>query len=157
CPDGGDTTGRSFVQWLRHRFRIGTLSERTVMARRTHTCGDLRPAHVGQTVTLNGWVNVCRAFPQQIFVDLRDRYGLTQVVFESERKDLFAAAQDIGREWVLCVRGTVRPRIPGKENPKLATGAVELEATELTVLNRCPTPPFEVTEFPGDELANEDL
>src|SRR5205807_3505151 len=83
--------------------------------------------------------------------------GVTQVVFEADRKDLFTAAQDIGREWVLAVRGTVRPRIPGKENPKLATGAVEVEATELIVLNRCPTPPFEVTEFPGDELANEDL
>jgi aspartyl-tRNA synthetase len=126
--------------------------------RRTLTCGDLRPSHVGQTVTLNGWVNVCRTFPQQIFVDLRDRYGLTQVVFESERKDLFAAAQDLGREWVLAVRGTVRPRIPGKENPKLATGAVEVEATELTILNRTPERlPFEVTEFPGEELANEDL
>jgi aspartyl-tRNA synthetase len=126
-------------------------------SRRTHTCGELRPAHVGQTVTLNGWVNVCRAFPQQIFADLRDRYGVTQVVFESERKDLFEAAQEIGREWVLSVRGTVRPRVPGKENPKLATGAVEVEALELTVLNRCPTPPFEVTEFPGEEPANEDL
>jgi aspartyl-tRNA synthetase len=129
---------------------------------RTHTCGEIRASHVGQTVTLNGWVNTSRKFPDQIFVDLRDRYGVTQVVIEGDAKsnagnELFATADSLGREWVVSVRGTVRPRLPGKTNPKLATGDVEVVAAEVVVLNRCPTPPFELTEFPGEELAGEDL
>lgn len=123
---------------------------------RTHTCGELRDTHVGQTVVLNGWVNTYRAYNDQIFVDLRDRYGITQVVFEADEA-LFAAAKEIRNEFVLSVKGVVRERLPGKHNPKLATGDVEVKGTELVVLNRCPTPPFEVTEFPGEELANEDL
>src|SRR5262249_13103606 len=123
---------------------------------RTHTCGELRESHVGQTVVLNGWVNTSREFNDQIFVDLRDRYGITQVVFEAEHH-LFEPAGKLQREYVIAVKGRVRHRLPGKSNPKLATGAVELEAEELHILNRCPTPPFEVTEFPDEELANEDL
>ncbi len=131
--------------------------------RRTHTCGELRPAHIGQTVVLNGWVNTYRAYNDQIFVDLRDRYGLTQVVFESDRADLFAAAQDVRNEWVLSVHGQVRERLPNKHNPKLATGDIEVVAEKLYILNRCPPPPFEVMSVPlesglGDpELAGEDL
>ncbi|HMP60568.1 MAG TPA: aspartate--tRNA ligase [Gemmatales bacterium] len=132
--------------------------------RRSHTCGELNRSHVGQSVVLNGWVNTTRVYNDQVFIDLRDRYGLTQVVFEAERSELAAAAREAGREWCLAVRGTVRPRLPGKENPKLPTGAVEVEATELVVLNRCPVPPFEVMSVPQDdqtlgdpELANEDL
>src|SRR5438309_757253 len=141
--------------------------------RRTHTCGELREAHVGQTVVLNGWVNTARAYNDQVFVDLRDRYGITQVVFEAEGdRALFDAAHEVRGEWVLAVKGKVRPRLPGKANPKLATGAVEVEATELQVLNRCPTSPFEVMSIPlvkemsfpleeqalGDpELAGEEL
>ena len=125
--------------------------------RRTHTCGDLRADHVGQTVVLNGWVNTIRSYPQQVFIDLRDRYGLTQVVVESDAKEQFARAQELGREFCLAVRGTVRARLPGKTNPGMATGAVEVQAAEVHVLNRCPTPPFHVTEFPDEELANEDL
>jgi aspartyl-tRNA synthetase len=124
---------------------------------RTHNCGDLRASHIGQKVVLNGWVNTYRAFPDQIFLDLRDRYGITQVVAETERPELFKLAQDVRSEWVLSVRGTVRERLPGKHNPKLATGDVEIVADEIIVLNRCPTPPFTVTEFPGEELAGEDL
>jgi aspartyl-tRNA synthetase len=123
--------------------------------KRTHTCGDLRETHVGQTVTLNGWVNAHRAFPQQVFVDLRDRYGITQVVFEGDK---FAKeADNLGREFCIAVRGKVRSRLPGKHNPNLPTGDIEVEAAELQILNRCPTPKFEITEFPGEELANEDL
>src|SRR5262249_43835230 len=131
---------------------------------RTHTCGELRESHIGQTVTLNGWVNTSRAYNDQVFIDLRDRYGLTQVVVESDRKDLFAAASEVRGEWVRPVTGVVRPRLPGMANPKLATGAVEVEVTAVRVLNRCPTPPFEVMSRPmkdgslGDpDLANEDL
>jgi aspartyl-tRNA synthetase len=123
---------------------------------RTHTCGELRDAQIGQTVVLNGWVNTYRAYNDQIFVDLRDRYGITQVVFEAGDK-IWEPAQGIRNEFVLSVEGAVRERLPGKHNPKLATGDIEVKAHELTILNRCPTPPFEVTEFPGEELANEDL
>jgi aspartyl-tRNA synthetase len=123
---------------------------------RTHTCGELRDTHVGQTVTLNGWVNTYRSYNNQVFVDLRDRYGITQVVFESDAPELKAVADGLGREFVLSVRGKVRPRLEGKENPRLATGKVEVEAQAARVLNACPTPPIEVTEF-GNELANEDV
>ena len=125
---------------------------------RTHTCGELRQEHVGQRVVLNGWVHVYRAFPDQIFIDLRDRYGLTQVVFEIERDQaLFEAAQELRSEFVLSVKGTVSERLPGKHNPKLPTGDIEVKAESLQILNPCPTPPFAVTEFPHEELANEDL
>src|SRR5438477_2954394 len=127
---------------------------------RTHTCGELRDGQKGQRVVLNGWVNTYRAYNDQIFIDLRDRYGLTQVVFEAEGDTaLFAAAQEVRNEWVLAVRGTVRPRLPNKTNPKLATGAIEVEAGELQLLNRCPAPPFEVMSVPleGQVLADPDL
>src|SRR5581483_1770413 len=138
----------------------------TTMAewQRTHTCGELRESHVGQTVTLNGWVNTARVYNDQVFIDLRDRYGLTQIVFEADRKDVFAAAAECKSAWVLSVTGVVRSRLEGKHNPKLTTGDVEVEVTALRVLNRCPTPPFEVLSLPQEpgrfsdpELANEDL
>jgi aspartyl-tRNA synthetase len=122
---------------------------------RTHTCGELRDTHIGQTVTLNGWVNTYRSYNNQVFVDLRDRYGVTQVVFESDDKALFQLAEGLRSEFVLSVTGTVAARLPGKENPKLATGKVELKAQKARVLNASPTPPFEITEF-GNELANEE-
>jgi aspartyl-tRNA synthetase len=92
-----------------------------------------------------------------VFLDLRDRYGITQVVVESDDKDVFATAQDLGREFCLAVQGTVRARLPGKTNPAMTTGAVEVKASAIHILNHCPTPPFPVTEFPDEELANEDL
>src|SRR5262245_3965475 len=95
--------------------------------RRTHTCGELREAQVGSAVVLNGWVNTYRAYNDQGFVDLRDRYGITQVVFEVEGDQaLFSSATEVRSEWVLSVRGKVRPRLPGKTNPKLPTGGVEV-------------------------------
>jgi aspartyl-tRNA synthetase len=123
---------------------------------RTHTCGELRDSHIGQPATLNGWVNTYRSYNNQVFVDLRDRYGITQVVFESDDKELTAIANTLGREFVLSVTGTVRARLPGKENPKLVTGKIEVKAEKVQVLNACPTPPIEITEF-SDELANEDV
>src|SRR5947209_19037675 len=97
------------------------------LLRRTHTCGELRPSDVGKSVVLNGWVNTYRSYNDQVFVDLRDRYGITQVVFEADAAAaLFTAAQEIRNEWVLSVRGKVRPRLPGKHNAKLATGDVEV-------------------------------
>lgn len=124
---------------------------------RTHTCNELREEHVGQTVTLNGWVLTARDNGQQVFADVRDRYGLTQVVFhKANDADLFAQAQKLKNEWVLSVTGTVRKRLPGAERADIPTGAVEIEAKTLRVLNTCPPLPFEVSEF-GTELANEDL
>ncbi len=123
---------------------------------RTHTCGELRDTHIGQTVVLNGWVNTFRSYNDQVFVDLRDRYGLTQVVLEADDPAVVAVGKEIGREFVLAVKGSVIPRPEGMANAKLATGKVEVKAEKVVILNRCPTPPFEVTEF-GNELANEDL
>jgi aspartyl-tRNA synthetase len=126
--------------------------------RRTHNCGELRETHVGQTVVLAGWVNTSRDQNLFVFTDLRDRYGMTQVVFEPERgQELFDAARDLRSEFVIVVKGEVVRRLPGKENPKLPTGMIEVKVQEMEILNRCPTPPFAVTEFPGEELANEDL
>src|SRR5437899_6566152 len=132
--------------------------------RRTHTCGELRESHIRQVVTLNGWVNTYRAYNDQVFVDLRDRYGITQVVFEADHPELFKRADELRNEWVLTVRGKVRERLPDKHNPKLATGDVEVVADELHVLNRSPNPKFEVMSIPQDDqtfgdpaLANEDL
>ncbi len=123
---------------------------------RTHTCEQLREEHVGQTVTLNGWVLTSRKYGNQIFVDLRDRYGLTQVVFEADAADLFAQVGEVKSEWVLSITGTVRKRLEGATRADIPTGAVELEAKTLRVLNQCPPLPFEISEF-GTELANEDL
>ena len=81
---------------------------------RTHTCGDLRDTHVGQTVTLNGWVLTTRNYGNQVFVDLRDRYGMTQVVCEADDADLFAAFNQVGREYCLTITGEVRPRVAGQ-------------------------------------------
>jgi len=131
--------------------------------RRTHTCGELRATHVGQTIRLNGWVNTTRVYNDQVFIDLRDRYGITQVVLESSRPEL-AQAKEIGREWCLMVEGTVRSRLEGKTNSKLETGAIEVDASSYKVLNKCPQMPFDVMSIPQEgkqfadaELANEDL
>ena len=113
---------------------------------RTHTCGELRETHIGQIITLNGWVNTYRGHNNQVFVDLRDRYGLTQVVLDTDIKEIAEIARSIGREHVLSVRGEVLPRLTGKDNPKLATGKIEVKALSVRVLNGCPTPPFESSE-----------
>jgi aspartyl-tRNA synthetase len=124
------------------------------MLKRTHTCGDLTAEQVGQTAILNGWVDTRRDHGGLIFVDLRDRYGLTQVVFEPDAgAELFASAHQLRSEYVIGVRGVVTPRLPGKENPKLKTGAIEVRAQALEVFNATLTPPFEIQ---GPE-ANEEL
>src|SRR5436309_14565039 len=110
------------------------------MLKRTHTCGALTPDHVGQTVTLNGWVDAWRDFGGLVFIDVRDRYGITQVVFEPQAgAALQAAASELRNEYVVAVKGVVAPRLPGKENPNLKTGAIEVRASELEVLNASPT------------------
>jgi aspartyl-tRNA synthetase len=114
---------------------------------RTHTCGDARPELIGHELTLAGWVHRRRDLGQLIFLDLRDRYGLTQVVLDAtEAPEAHATASEVRNEFVVRVRGPLTARLPGTENPRLATGAVELRARELTVLASARTPPFPVNE-----------
>jgi aspartyl-tRNA synthetase len=111
------------------------------------TCGTLRRDHVDQQVSLSGWVNRRRDLGGLIFIDLRDRYGLTQVVFNPEiAPAAHEAASDVRSEYVLRVTGRVRERPAGTANPKLATGEIEVEAHEIEVLNVAKTPPFEITQ-----------
>jgi len=111
------------------------------------TCGALRIEHAGQDVTLRGWVNRRRDLGGLIFIDLRDRYGLTQVVFNPEiAPEAHAIASDVRNEFVLEVQGIVRERPEGTRNPKLATGDVEVEVNRVEVLNSSKTPPFEITQ-----------
>jgi aspartyl-tRNA synthetase len=120
---------------------------------RTHTAGELRAADTGKTVTLAGWVDRRRDHGEVTFIDLRDRYGKTQIVANAaEHPKAHAALKDARSEWVLQVRGTVRPRPEGTRNPKLSTGDVEVAAQEIVVLNEAKTPPFYVNEeTPVDE------
>ena len=114
---------------------------------KTHTCGELRPEHVGQRVRLAGWVNARRDHGGLIFLDLRDRWGVTQVVTNPEQAAAaHEAAAHARNEFVLQVEGVVRPRLPGKENPRLDTGAIELEAAAVEVLNPAKVPPFLINE-----------
>ncbi|MCC2626493.1 MAG: aspartyl-tRNA synthetase [Thermomicrobiales bacterium] len=111
------------------------------------SCGTLRLDDAGQDVTLRGWVNRRRDLGGLIFVDLRDRYGLTQVVFNPEiAPQAHEKANDLRNEFVLEVQGIVRERPEGTRNPKLATGEIEIEARRVEVLNTAKTPPFEITQ-----------
>jgi len=112
--------------------------------KRTHTCGELTEKDIGQKVTLLGWVHKRRDHGKIIFVDLRDRYGFTQVVFFKNKM-----AEELRSEYVIRVTGTVQKRPPGTENPRISTGAIELAADELEIINPSQTPPFEL-----DEMAN---
>ena len=122
---------------------------------RTHTCGELRADAVSQTVTLAGWVDEYRDHGGVVFIDLRDRYGLTQVAFRLDEVDeIQKTAALLRHEDVIQVTGEVVSRGEENLNPKLATGEIEVRAKELTVLNRSKTPPFQ----PGAEtLPNEEL
>ena len=116
-------------------------------ALRTHYCGDLRKEHVGRTVTLAGWVNRRRDHGGLIFIDLRDREGITQTVFNPELSAAaHSTAAELRNEFVLRVTGAVALRPPGTENKSLATGEIELIAEELEILNRSKTPPFYINE-----------
>ena len=114
---------------------------------RTHTCGELRAAHVGATTTLCGWVHNRRDHGGVIFVDLRDRYGLTQVTFDPDLCGAAAMEQanKVRSEWVLRITGTIRSR-GDKANPNLATGAIEVFVTQLEILNQAQTTPFEIDD-----------
>ncbi len=114
---------------------------------RTISCGDVRPEHIGKTVTLAGWVHRRRDHGNLIFIDLRDREGLVQVVFNPEHApESHGTAQTLRNEWVVQVVGQVNSRPTGTENPNLPTGKVEVSAEHLVVLNESKTPPFYVNE-----------
>jgi aspartyl-tRNA synthetase len=123
---------------------------------RTHTCGELRVADAGSAARLSGWVHRRRDHGQLIFLDLRDRHGLTQVVVDAaDAPDAHAAASRVRPEYVITVGGTVARRLDGTENPRLATGEVELQATEVTILTEARTPPFYINE--PDATVDESL
>jgi aspartyl-tRNA synthetase len=119
---------------------------------RTHDCNSLRKADIGKHVTLAGWVNVTRDHGGVIFIDLRDREGLTQVVFRPEENaELAKQAHTLRSEAVIQVTGRVAPRVPGTENPKLATGDIEVIPSALHILNRADDLPFPIDAEPHNE------
>jgi aspartyl-tRNA synthetase len=123
---------------------------------RTHTCGEIGKDHIGQEVTLTGWVQTRRDHGGIIFIDLRDRYGITQVTFDPEQsKDAWAVADKARSEWVLKVTGKVIARPDAMVNDKIETGAIEIEAGTLEVLNEAKTPPFEIND--PENKVNEDI
>jgi aspartyl-tRNA synthetase len=121
---------------------------------RTHTCGELRITDVNKQVTLTGWVQRLRDKGSVLWIDLRDRYGITQLIFEDGTTDpaLLTSSRDLGREYVILVEGTVVER-PAK-NDKIATGDIEIKASKITVLNAAKLPPFTIEDETdgGDEL-----
>ncbi len=122
---------------------------------RTQTCGELRAAHVGQDVTLCGWVDSYRDHGGSLFVDLRDRYGKTQVVFTPDGgQNLLAEARQLRTEFVIAATGKVAKRPEGTVNPKLDTGEIELRCRKVELLNKSLVPPFQpgAMELPGEDL-----
>ena len=126
---------------LNEDVRLDTLDD----WKRTHDCGSLRAADIGREALLMGWVNTRRDLGNLIFIDLRDREGITQIVFDpNAHEESHAKAHVLRNEWVLAVKGKVSPRLEGQENLKLPTGAIELKVTGLKILNKSETPPFQV-------------
>jgi len=119
---------------------------------RSHYCGEINESLVGQEIEVCGWVHRRRDHGGVIFIDLRDREGVLQVVFDPDRPEIFAEAERIRSEYVLRVKGLVRPRPEGTVNPNMRTGQVEVLAHDLVTLNKSETPPFH-----HDEQANEDI
>ncbi len=123
---------------------------------RSHTCGELHAGMTGQRVALCGWVDTVRDHGGLVFVDLRDRYGITQVVFDPRDSQwAWEQAQKVRPEWVLRVEGVVEPRPPEMVNPKLATGAIEVRANTLEVLNTSRPPPFPLDDSAAERVSED--
>ncbi len=120
------------------------MSDQPEALTRTHTCGELRTSHVGADVSLMGWVHKIRDLGGLLFIDVRDRYGITQVV--ARDADVLAVTKLLRPEFVIAVRGPVEQRADETLNPKIATGEVEVAAREIRVLNEARTPPFQIDE-----------
>jgi aspartyl-tRNA synthetase len=121
---------------------------------RSHYCGHINESHIDETVTLCGWVHRRRDHGGVIFIDLRDREGISQVVFDPDTVEAFANAETVRNEYVLRVVGRVRKRPEGTENPEMPTGMVEVLGKELEILNRADTPPF-MLDIDDDEVSEE--
>ena len=122
---------------------------------RTHKCGELRVEQDGKAVVLMGWVNRRRDHGNLIFLDVRDRTGITQVVLDKEVSgEAHAKAETARSEYVVAVKGKVRRRVAGLDNPNMPTGQIEVVASELLLLNEAKTPPFSPAE---DAIANEEV
>lgn len=120
---------------------------------RSHYCGEVNTAHIDQTVEFSGWVNRRRDHGGVIFIDLRDRSGLVQVVYDPDLPEVFAIAEQVRNEFVVRVKGRVRARPEGTVNPDLSTGEIEVLGLELEILNRADTPPFQL----DDDDTSEEL
>ncbi|MGA2772579.1 MAG: amino acid--tRNA ligase-related protein, partial [Bryobacteraceae bacterium] len=118
--------------------------------RRTHTCGELRAAQAGQKVLLMGWVHRRRDHGAVIFIDLRDRDGLTQAIFHEDIDPVVhQRAEEVRSEYVIAVEGAVKKRSPETVNPNMPTGEIEVVASKIWILNESRTPPFPVEEEAG--------
>ena len=113
---------------------------------RTHYCGELRKAHIGQDVELKGWVSKRRDLGGVIFIDLRDRSGVVQIVFNPEQPEAHALADKMRNEYVVAARGKVVERDPETVNPKLETGDIEVHIEELELINQAKNPPFMIQD-----------
>src|SRR5262245_56332522 len=127
--------------------------------KRTHHCNELRPPHIGQTVTLAGWVHSRRDLGGLIFIDIRDREGRTQTVFDPSDlpKELFARAEKLRSECVVSITGKVRQRPAGTNNDKIPTGEIEVATQQLEVLNMAEVLPFPVDDPEIANKVNEEL
>ncbi len=124
---------------------------------RTHTCGELRTSNVGEAVVLMGWTAKKRDFGVFTFIDLRDRYGLTQIVVSSESaSEAHSKAKDLRGEFVIAVKGTVVVRTPETVNKKLPSGSIEVQASEILILNDAKVLPFQLEVVGSENLASED-
>ncbi len=121
---------------------------------RSHHCGQLRDTHIGDEVSLCGWVHRRRDHGGVIFLDVRDHQGIVQVVFDPDTRESFALADQVRNEFVINISGKVRARDRLAINPKMVTGQIEVLGKELTILNRAETPPFQLDEY---SQASEDI
>ena len=137
-------------------MKVDVANEKYKTSMRSHRCGDLRKDHVGEEVSVCGWVHRRRDHGGLVFIDLRDECGFVQVVFDPQiDKDAHTMAQDLRSEWAINISGRVRNRADGMENPSMKTGAIEIEATKIHIFSIAKTPPFSICD--ENINVNEDL